>query len=85
MNETKAKMQQYLSYFALIQIEENLDINRVSNENYVYDSGQLPYSRDKTRRKVLNRLQSKFIPCKVDNLQTHAEVPLYLPTQEKSS
>ena len=43
-------------------------INNVSNDNFVYDSGQFPCSRAKTRGKVLNRLQSKFILCKIDNL-----------------
>ena len=55
MNETKAKMQLYLSYFTFISIEKKLDTNGVSNENSVYDSEHFPYSRTKTKGKVVNR------------------------------
>ena len=51
-----------------MQTEKKLDINRVSNENSPYDSGQFLYSSAKTREKLLNRLQNKFILCKTDNL-----------------
>ena len=56
-----------------------LNINGVSNENAVYDRGQFPYSRVKTRGKVLNSFQSKYVLCKIDNLSTHAEVLLVIP------
>ena len=43
-------------------------INGVSVGNSVYDSSQFPFSRAKTRGKVQDRLQVKFILCKIDNL-----------------
>ena len=43
----------------------NLDINGATTQNSAYDSKQLPYSRTKMREKVLNKLQSKFVLCKL--------------------
>ena len=48
-------------------MEKKLGINGVSNENSVHVGGQFPYSRAKTRGKVLNKLQSKFVLCKTNN------------------
>ena len=64
----KPKYNNTKSYLDFIQAEKKLVFNGVSSQNFVYESGQFLYSMAKTRRKVPNRLQSKLVLCKIDDL-----------------
>ena len=57
----------------LYKLKNRVDINGVSNENSVYESRKLPYSKAKTRGKVLNKLQR------------NAEVLLVITIKDKSN